>query len=184
MIPFEFHITTPADQIEKAGELLKCRVHSFHNISSLGEAIDDNVTHQKAEFTSHIEAQNFLEANVKLLKEAKIIVLRSKIETVPWYNLAQPNPLFQYFETHVRVYTDSYRTLKPWLLSINRLSLTKTMTLRTQLEVDKGSFAHHRKLLDLHIPSLVSLNVIPVGKPDTEFVIFDSNRKHDERWER
>lgn len=122
-------------------------------------------------------------------------VLREKIETVPWHPASQqahlsPSPS-RYFESHMAFDQDTPRDiLNPFLdshsirLSRNKMKKGTTAVLMGTYRVSSTDTNVSDFLAAVAgiVTEAAGIGITVLGRPDTEFALFDSSVEHDGLW--
>jgi hypothetical protein len=196
--PFEIHVTVdPHSDLEvfkSVSNSLGVKPLELINISGRLKMLDLMTSSKMTCDYNQVVAR--MKEIADTLAAAGLRVVREKIETVPWYESAPSaeNGLMmfsgQYFETHINVLADEadFEVIKE-IAKRNYAHLSQNLN----KQYDNGKFVimvtqrattgTYEDFLDECADLIADLGSrFEVGKPDTEFAVFDSNIAHDGLW--
>lgn len=181
--PYEIHITVKHTPHFK-------NICDALNIKAI--TIELNTSHHLDDMTSvkffgtDVEALSEVDRIKYLLQANGCVVIREKIETVPWHHLApQTNDCVghkNYFECHLNIHTNDRLILK--MIMPPNTHISKNTTKKDTLMVTYRNYTNRHKfeseLADIKNKLLMHKYII--DKEIIEFVLYDSNVQHDNNW--
>lgn len=181
-IYYEAHVTVKAEhagfaeRFELACDIAKTKglcIENFHLKSNSYQT--EWITCSKYQHQSEADFFSVLDSVSDVFLSHGFLILRQKIETVPWNVLPAENG---YFETHIDVDVESMDFLKHsgFMLSRNVGSDKSILTFRRHMN------DYQKYLLELNSKVEELSNKIHVKKQITEYACYDSNVLLDKEW--
>jgi hypothetical protein len=200
MIPYEFHITVSALDLDKfkadCAELgFKPVVLELQDAKN-GEVFQDVQTTTRCMLKDDNAAYSKLNDLMNLLSRKKYGIQRTKIETSgthPWAASATPDNMYEhtYFESHIRVrcwdkaLTYLQSLAKVMDFHVSRNILKKIDDTHFYIMLTKRSHSDTWENFERNIKTanhILNKCDFETDKVEVEFVLFDSNVNHDNRW--
>lgn len=193
MYPFELHLTVRHDGSESFNDRFRiacAEINVKPLIVELGSVGSDVMTSSRfsGDYQGALMHADELSTQLKL---KGMPVIRTKIETVPWHPAAETHEAHQYFESHIGINIHS---------DVEELQLRK-IAAENGCHTSRNAFKvypNHKVIMvtkrdaDCNAPEftarvdavskLLADYDFKVSAPIVEFVIYDSNQAHDDRW--
>ena len=204
MLHYEIHVTVRTNEVERFQEVCKT-IGVKPIILDLQKKSGDVLCEVMTSSTISTNDQTVGEAKVAMIRicshlvKAGFVVIRSKIETVPWHPLApsehngQRHFLGSHFETHfgvvinniedVESLTDIARTFKLHLSKniFKRRPDGSYIQMVTYRSYDKVS-EDFSLLVDQILKTMYAHHLTLEKLPKIEFAVYDTNHEHDLKW--
>ena len=200
-LPFEIHITVEAPNevqyFKNWCDTMKVKPIIL-DLENNGKITMVDVMTSSVHFGNNNSAITEANRLAKALREACFIVLRIKIETVPWhsaapsvYDMNHEMPENSYFESHLRIVTTEKRKQelekiakqfnahlsRNYFKKLNNDEYIIMMTLREY----EDAYEPFQMVVN-NLKEELECEDFIVDKMEIEFAVYDTNTKHDEKW--